>query len=67
LTFKTYPIPINVPELRVPRLDPYSAKDPGNAFVGLIEAISKSKEGTEEDKCQKMKQEGQKSCDRFNK
>jgi RHS repeat-associated protein len=62
-----YPIPINVPELKPPSGNPFSPKDPANAFVDLIEAILKSKKGTEENLFTlQMEQEGQKYCDSFN-
>jgi RHS repeat-associated protein len=66
------PRPINVPEVPAPDyLKTYSwpqgAKAAGNAFADLIEAILKSKEGTEEDRfIQQMKQEGQKICEQLN-
>jgi RHS repeat-associated protein len=62
-----YPFPINVPELKPPTSNPFSPKDPANAFVDLMEAILKCKKGTEENLFTlQMEQEGQKYCDRFN-
>ena len=67
------PRPINTPEISFPiaskptPVGSEAAREAANALADLIEAILKSKEGTEEHQFKKqMEQEGQKYCDQLN-